>query len=256
MTDQIWQISQSHLNLFATCPRKFQYIYIEQLLSPCVAQQSSNLALGNRFHRFMQQRELGLPTEAILAADQALHDSFQALANVAPNIVYPQPNTSREAEHRRTLLKGNFLLTGIYDLLICQENQAQIIDWKTYPKPPNSKKIINSWQTRLYLYLLAETSAYPPDAIQFIYWFVHLTEKPQCLTIQYNEEKHQATTQDLNKLLTKISQSWKQYQQTRKSFPQVEESKGYCLDCPFTLPCERYPNQHNLLQSDIEEVVI
>jgi len=256
MTDTIWQLSQSHLNLLSTCPRKFQYIYIEQFASPCTVQQQSHLSLGNRFHRFMQQRELNLPTEPILEEDEALKQSFNAIAEAAPNIVYPQPQTWRYAEHRRTLLKGQFLLTGIYDLLILSDTQAEIIDWKTYPQPPNHQQLAKNWQTRLYLYLLAETSHYWPDQIQFTYWFIKVPQKPTSLTFQYTQDQHQQTEQDLNQLLHQLSCYWKSYQEKGESFPQVEANQGYCVDCPFQIPCDRYLENDDVNLSDIEEVQI
>jgi hypothetical protein len=256
MTEPIWQLSQSHLNLLSTCPRKFQYIYLEQFSSPCTVQQQSNLSLGNRFHRFMQQRELDLPTEQILAEDEPLKNSFNAIAQAAPEIVYPQPKTWRYPEHRLTLLKGQFLLTGIYDLLIVSENDAKIIDWKTYPQPPNDEQLAKNWQTRLYLYLLAETSHYSPEQIQLIYWFINVPKKTSSLTFQYDQEQHQQTENDLNQLLNQLSDYWQRYQESEESFPQVAESQGYCLDCPFTIPCERYLKNDHVLFSDIEEVKI
>lgn len=256
MTETIWQLSQSHLNLLSICPRKFQYIYLEQFTSPCTVQQQSNLSLGNRFHRFMQQRELDLPTDRILEADKPLKNSFNALAEAAPHIVYPQPQTWRYPEHRRTFLKGQFLLIGIYDLLILSESDAKIIDWKTYPQPPNDEELANNWQTRLYLYLLAETSHYLPEQIQLTYWFIKVPKKPTSLTFQYNQERHKQTEKDLNQLLDQLSHYWKRYQKNGEPFPQVEESKGYCVECPFVIPCERYSENDNVLLSNIEEIRI
>jgi ATP-dependent exoDNAse (exonuclease V) beta subunit len=57
------------------------------------------------------------------------------------------------------------LLTVIYDLLIEAEDNAQILDWKTYPQPKEQNRLAKDWQTRLYLYVLAETSDYLPEQI-------------------------------------------------------------------------------------------
>ncbi|AFZ45967.1 hypothetical protein PCC7418_3863 [Halothece sp. PCC 7418] len=252
----IWQLSQNHLNLLSTCPRKFQYTYLEQFTSPCLAQRQSELTLGNRFHHFMQQRELGLPIERILAADPPLAQSFRSLAEVAPKVVDPQPHTWRQAEHRRTIRKGNFLLIGIYDLLILSENQAQIIDWKTYPQPQNRATLAKHWQTRLYQYLLAETSNYPPEKIQLTYWFISVPQKPTSLTFSYNQAQHETTEQELNQLLTQLEFDRKNYQKNKVLFPQVEPQKGYCFNCPFTLPCQRYLDLNQVCFSEVEEETI
>jgi len=255
MTESIWQLSQNHLNILSTCARKFQYTYLEQLTSPCLFQKS-NLTLGNRFHQFMQQRELGLPTEGILAGDEALRKSFQALSKAAPAIVHPQPNTWRQAEHRRTFLKGKFLLTGIYDLLILSAEEALIIDWKTYPQPPDFKKLENNWQTRLYLYLLAKTSSYAPEKMKFIYWFINVPNQPTSLTFEYNQEKHETTEKELTELLETLNHHYRNYREKEQPFPQVEESKGYCQNCPFQLPCGRHVKEETVSFSEIEEIRI
>ncbi len=255
MIETIWQLSQNHLNILSTCARKFQYTYLEQLISPYLSQQGE-LNLGNRFHHLMQQRELGLEIADLLAADPPLQKSFNTLAEAAPNLVDPQPNTWRQAEHRRTFLKGNFLLTGIYDLLILSEKEALIIDWKTYPQPPDLKQLENNWQTRLYLYLLGKTAPYLPEQIKFTYWFINVPQKPTSVTFAYTQEKQKATAEELTKLLTMLDRHHQRYQENKESFPQVEVSKGYCQDCPFQIPCGRDSKTNEVLFSEIEEVKI
>lgn len=258
MTNDICRLSQNHLNLFSTCPRKFQHIYLDQFTSPCTTQQQTNLSLGNRFHRFMQQRELGVPIDDILATDQALQDSFSAIAAAAPTIIYPQAETSRYPENRRTLLHGNFLLTGIYDLLILSKNQAQIIDWKTYPKPPQEETLANNWQTRLYLYLLAKTSSYLPESITFTYWFIKVPHKPTAATFSYSQEQHEATEKELTQLLNQLSDYWHKYETNKQPFPKVKESQSqtYCFKCPFNAACGRCQESDNFKPSEIEEILI
>ena len=256
MSQPIWQLSQNHLELLSTCRRKFQSTYLEQFTSPCLPQRQSSLTLGNRFHHFMQQRELGLPVERILATDPPLARSFHALAKVAQEVVNPQPETWRDAEHRRSVRQGNFLLIGIYDLLILSHTQAQIIDWKTYPQPPNQANLAQHWQTRLYQYLLAATSSYPPEKIQLTYWFIHVPQKPTSVTFSYDQAKHEATQQELNQLLTQLESDYENYQKNKVLFPQVEPQKGYCGQCPFAVPCQRHDTTNALTFSEVEEQVI
>jgi hypothetical protein len=49
-------------------------------------------------------------------------------------------------------------------------------------------KLAKNWQTRLYLYVLAETSAYPPDSLSMTYWFVQLPRSPEQITFNYNQQ--------------------------------------------------------------------
>jgi len=75
-----------------------------------------------------------------------------AFANVAPEILTPDTNsqTFRASEHSCTLQIQDYLLTDCY-LLIADNRQAQILDWKTYPKPQNRCWLEQNWQTLLYL---------------------------------------------------------------------------------------------------------
>ena len=107
----------------------------------------------------------------MLTTDAELDLAFKELLKANPTLAQ-QNSDWREAEHSRSLPCHNFLLTVIYDLLIFERDQALILDWKTYRKPRRAEELSHNWQTRLYLYVLAETSDYQPQQIQMIYWFV------------------------------------------------------------------------------------
>ncbi|NJR31987.1 MAG: PD-(D/E)XK nuclease family protein [Chamaesiphon sp. CSU_1_12] len=79
-----------------------------------------------------------------------------------------------------------------------------MIDWKTYPLPKYKKDLDLEWQTRLYLYLLAETSDYLPKQIAFTYWFIQSTPQPKSVSINYTLKQHRQTQIDLLALLEKI----------------------------------------------------
>lgn len=198
------RLSQGQLNLLETCPPKFQQVYLEQLISPLSPEEQEKQMWGSQFHLLMQQRELGLPIDSLLQSDRQLQNSLNALVKAVPEIFAFSSETCREAEHYRTLDFQGYLLTVVYDLLIANSYQAQILDWKTYLQPANPVKLSRDWQTRLYLYILAETSDYSPEQISLTYWFVKLPQKPQSLTFKYDRQKHESTRQDLTRLLTQL----------------------------------------------------
>jgi hypothetical protein len=240
------KLSQQQLNTLSTCPRRFQYTYLEQLMSPLSPEQEERLAWGNRFHLLMQQRELGLPIESLVAEDPSLGDNLTALIQAAPEIFHsnfnfnPDVKTFREAEHQRILNFQDHLLIGVYDLLIADNKTAQIIDWKTYPRPQNYGHLIKNWQTRLYPYLLVETSDYLPEQVSMTYWFVKGNEnsEPEFIKLSYNSQQHQQTQQDLSQLITQLDYNLQRYEQA-EPFPQVNLSKGECKSCSFALRCQR-----------------
>ncbi|MGQ4647543.1 PD-(D/E)XK nuclease family protein [Lyngbya aestuarii] len=254
-------LSQGQLNLLETCPRKFQHIYLDQLGTPVSYEQQERLTWGSRFHLLMQQRELGLPVRSLVEGDALLQRWVKALVDAAPEILTPDFTAFRSAEHCRTLHCQGYLLSVVYDLLIEDERSAQILDWKTYPKPKNRKWLAKDWQTRLYLYVLGETSNYLPEQISMSYWFVKSEPRPQSFKFVYDELQHQKTAEDLTKLLTQLTRWWQDYQEKGISFPQVLVSAERCSDCSFAIRCQRTPesavssDQDLLLNlGDVQEV--
>lgn len=233
------RLSQGQLNLLETCPRKFQYIYLDQLGSPNSPEQQERIAWGSQFHLLMQQRELGLPIESFLDEHEQFDRAVQALIAAAPEILSSHGSGWREAEHCRTLTIQEYLLTAIYDLVVSDAQQATILDWKTYPQPKHRNQLAQNWQTRLYLYLLAETSCYEPEQLSMVYWFVKPPHRPQSLTFAYNRQQHEQTQQDLIGLLTRLRAWTERYHQDGIAFPQVSEVKGECDRCNFASSCRR-----------------
>ncbi len=266
----LMRLSQGHLNLLETCPPKFQQIYLDNLPSFAPPELEEKLNWGSHFHLLMQQRELGLPIESLLQEEQELDHSIKALIQAAPNILDQENSCSwREAEHSRTLSFGNYLLTVVYDLLIASKNQAQIIDWKTYLQPPKKNNLAHNWQTRLYLYVLAETSEYLPEQISMTYWFVKLPQQPKHYTFSYSFEKHLQIKNDLTTLLTNLDQ-WLSGD-TSSDFPHKVNCESSCpfrqdfLDLLGDIPKENInptesqsTQDNNFLDSldEIEEIVI
>jgi len=239
-SNHLLRLSQGQLNLLERCPRQFQHTYLEQLNSPSNPEHEEKQTLGSRFHLLMQQREMGLPIDSFLQADPQLQSWMSAFANAAPEIVTPtiDNQTFRESEHYRTIQVQDYLLTVIYDLLIADNQQAQILDWKTYPKPPDKLKLAHNWQTRLYMYVLAETSEYLPENISMTYWFVQSEGRLQNIKFIYNHRQHQQTEKELNQLLNHLT-NWLKLYQKGQPFPQVIESSKACNYCQFATRCQR-----------------
>ncbi|MBH8573657.1 PD-(D/E)XK nuclease family protein [Nostocaceae cyanobacterium CENA369] len=236
---QLLRLSQGQLNLLEACPRKFQDTYLEQLSSPLDPEHEERQTLGSRFHLLMQQREMGLPIDSFLEADAQLQSWMAGFANAAPEILTPTDNqTFRESEHYRTLQVQDYLLAVVYDLLIADNQQAQILDWKTYPKPPSKRKLEQNWQTRLYMYLLAETSEYLPENISMTYWFVQSEGKPENIKFNYNTTQHKQIDKKLNQLLNQLT-IWLEGYQQNQPFPQVRDGSKVCDHCQFATRCDR-----------------
>ncbi len=245
------RLSQGQLTLLELCPRKFQHTYLEQLGAPTSPEQLEKLSAGSRFHSLMQQWEMELPIQAFLQEDAQLKRWFNAFIDASPKILTADA-ILRQSEHPRVLEIEGHLLTVIYDLLLLTDSEAQIIDWKTYPKPLKADRITQNWQSRLYPFVLAETSHYRPEQISMTYWFFQSkgeATEPQSLKVKYNTKAHAEIRLDLFTLLKQLKEYCDRYGEG-ESFPQVSESAGHCVDCSFALRCERWRDASTVQVTD------
>jgi PD-(D/E)XK nuclease superfamily len=241
------RVSQRHLELLETCPRKFQYTFLDRAIAPPRAESQTAIEVGSRFHLLVQQRELGLPIDILMAGNPQLQQWMDTLLTSVPELCVDPlpPRVFRQAEHERIFPLNGFALNVRYDLLVADEMQAQILDWKTYPKPQNRQKLEQSWQTRLYPYVLVETSQYVPEQVVMTYWYVRARHRspeadvsgtesseaePQCHRFTYSSAAHQKTRQDLTRLLAQLQQWLGEYQEGR-SLPTAKERMGTCPIC-------------------------
>ncbi len=264
----ILQLSQGHLQTLETCPRKFQYLYVDQIGAPQSSEEQARLLAGRRFHLLLQQHELGLPVEPLAAEHTPLDVWLDRFLKAEPAIVggtpeAPQP-LHRESEHPRSHRIDSFLLVAIYDLLVTYPDHAQILDWKTYPRPQNSQRLTQSWQTRLYLYLLAETSGYQPKQLSMTYWFFQTPDQdlnpgeeatPQLIQIPYSKALHRRTQKDLSQKLKDLKAKLTAYSEGQ-AFPQVPETSNLCPTCPFAVHCQRSQasKQPDWIELDFDQI--
>lgn len=243
------RLSQTQLSLLSTCPRKFQHIYLEQLAAPTDPEQQERLQQGSQFHLLLQQWQLGLPVEPMLQADDRLQQWFQAFQQAAPEILTLLPKETevwQQTEHDRTLEVQGYLLSVRYDLLLSNPWTARILDWKTYPRPRQPEQLWQSWQTRLYLFVLAETSHYSPDQLSMIYWFFQtqtpgdpsIPPLPQSYQLNYSRDRHEQTRKDLAHLLDQLTH-WLAHYRQGEAFPQINTGIDQCQTCNFVVRCDR-----------------
>ncbi len=259
-----YRLSQQHLNLLTTCPRKFQHLYLDNLSVPTTSAEQERLNWGSQFHLLMQQRELGLPIESLMLENQEMQHCFDNFSQAAPEILNSKTQDNvilRQAEHTRSINFNRYILTVIYDLLIAENKQAQIFDWKTYSHPQNKKKLAQDWQTRLYLYTLVETSNYLPEAVSITYWFIQPKSQslPYKLKFSYNQQAHKKTEQDLQEILDNLTYWLKHYEEKGTEFPQVQILDS-CHTCQFATHCQRfselYDKQAYIESTDISTDII
>lgn len=253
------RLSQGQLTLLEYCPRRFQHSILESLSVPPSPELLEAQQWGDRFHLLMQQREMSLPIDPVLENDEELQTCLQKLQAKAPQLFDTTGEIFRQSEHERSLIINGYWFTVVYDLLRQWRDRAEIVDWKTYLKPRDPKVLKTDWQTRLYLYVLVETTQYEPDQVTITYWFVRAANpdtqarEPQQVRIAYSEAAHHQTRKELERLTNQLTTLL----ESGEAFPKVPLSSDRCLQCPFQVRCQRgdfLPSAKTTTLPNLEEI--
>ncbi len=242
---ETFQFSQSSLEDFTVCARRFELRYLQQLRWPAIeaepVHEAERLAqLGADFHRLVQQHLIGLDestlTKTLAGADPDLMSWWK-------NYLTYRPATLNEAQIHPELtlsapLRGYRLLAR-FDVLAQQpDGTFLIIDWKTSRKKPSRDSLAARMQTRVYPYVLTAAGAafnggqsIDPAAVQMMYWYAHLPEKPELF--EYSSALYQRDEQILSETIEQIKNA-----ANNNHFPLVDAPKP-CLSCTYRSFCER-----------------
>ena len=256
MSLPVISLSQAHLTLLESCPRRFQYIFNQSLAVPPKPAGQEAALWGSQFHLLMQQQFLGIPIDVMSTAHGDMTAKVEALRQQAPQLFHSGPDERlRQSEHQRTLAFNGYLFTVIYDLLVLTDSSGLIVDWKTYLKPPLQQYLAQDWQTRLYLYVLSETSHLNPEQLTMAYWFVrHRNDRgedlpPSDYRFAYSLQQHDQTRAELLRLTDQLSAL-----RQSNAFPQTSVLER-CGCCPFQIRCQRLDEPSLPLDlEDIEEI--
>lgn len=261
------RLSQSHLSLLEACPRKFQYVYLDQVVAPLSPEEQSRREWGTQFHLMMQQRELGMPSLFYDVGQEQPQDGFQravdALIAELPEIFHVEQASYRYSEHRRTLEfsatnNQQYLLSAVYDLVFLGDHRAIIFDWKTYQKPNTQTWLAQHWQTRLYPFIWVETTSFEPNDVSMVYWFVKSRQgeaiAPESMTFSYDGMQHEKTRQTLMGLLDRLSLHVADYERGIQ-MPKIPEHTGLCGTCPFAIRCGRSPQKSGQSRVDVSTLI-
>lgn len=224
-----YHLSQGDLSLLEICPSQFEKNYFQNIVQPRHLKNQDKTQWGKSFHLLMQQYNLGLNIESLSSEHQALINEVKALIEKTKYIWFSSEIILREAEYQVNYRIDNYVFTVIYDLLVFYPDKAIIIDWKTYREPQSKEKILNNWQTKLYLYVLAQKFNYSPEQIYFDYWFISSPQKIEKYSIAYSNSFHQRIQEDLKVVLDKFDDLITNFYPQNISFPHHDN----CHQCPY-----------------------
>ena len=256
----IQNLSQSSLQDFVDCPRRFELRYLKKLNYPAaqtepILENEKHMQEGAQFHRLVHEHLLGMPVEKLhlLANTPKLRRWFENYLNadlrLADYTLHPEFTLSAPL--------GNLRLVAKYDLVAVQKNegtrgasQVIILDWKTYRRRPRDEWLATRLQTRVYRSLLVQSGAYlnegvpfKPEQLEMIYWFADFPNEPA--RFKYDATLFNRDWDTLAKLTEEIVSA--------AEYPKTEELIR-CSYCPFRSYCERgsQAGAYEALESEME----
>lgn len=229
--------SQSSLQDYLDCPRRFELRYLMQQRFPApevddMMEHERRMTLGQRFHQLVQQHQAGIPTEVFeqYIDDPELRTWFgHYLASGLGS------SGERRAEVALTIPLGAFTLTAKFDLVAIADHRARIVDWKTGQYLPKPDALRQRLQTVVYRYVLATDGAtlnrgqtLAPAQIEMVYWYA--AHQGKTITIPYSDAEYAADEARLLALVDDIN--------TRPDFPLTPDIQK-CRFCVYRSLCNR-----------------
>jgi RecB family exonuclease len=244
--------SQSNLQTYTDCPRRFWFTYIQRLPWPAVQagpvqEHEYLMRLGEAFHRAIQRTEIGIAAEQVQAQLEAPLDAWYADYLTYRPTYLPKAVVEVEAPLSIPLTIGDggptVALAGKFDLLAIEPQQrAVIIDWKTTRKRTSPTTLRQRLQSQVYPYLLVEASRnlpwgpLLPSQVEMHYWFTAAPDQP--VQFVYDATQHAANGQLLQRLIAQILAG-----RTIEDFPLVPDTDAnrarLCAYCAYRSRCDR-----------------
>ncbi len=258
MTESL-TLAQQHLYTFQTCRRRFYLRYLVRLPwpeAPLGLAQEEAYDRGRRFHRWIERRMLGLPVMDESEHDPVLTGWWGVFQRHAP----PLPDGRRFVETSLTVPigpEGRHRLTGRFDLLIVTDEPdpaARLFDWKT-GEPRELPRLRRAWQTRVYLFVLAEggralapdaPAAFAPERLSITYWYVEDPTWPR--VVAYDAAAHRGNRAELEAIVAEIDAEL-----TRNEWAKTDDWNE-CRHCAYRAHCGRQAAGKGALDDTADEL--
>lgn len=242
-----FQFSQSSLQDFVDCRRRFQLRYLDNVRWPALESEPAKehelfMRRGTEFHHFVQQSFLGVPLDRLetllLKEDEELSTWWHNYLN------FPTWRPTNYEAYRKMVEISmsapfeDYRLIAKFDLLLLHiDGKAVIVDWKTSHIPPSRRWLAERIQTRLYQYMVANTAdrfgvKLNPGDVTMIYWYPSKPEAP--IKFNYNGAKFQEDAEYFRELIDTIQR----ISESVTEFP-LTTQESHCRFCVYRSLCDR-----------------
>ncbi len=241
--------SQSSLQDFLDCPRRFQLRHLLRVAWPAVRSEpvlelERYQRQGEQFHRMVQQHLLGVPVERLspMAEEAELARWWENYLRFSREKTGLAGLVSEGArcfpEVSFSVALADCRLFAKMDLVVVSPaGQALVIDWKTSRNRPRRAWLAERVQTRVYPYLLVKGGAFlnnqieiQPEQVEMLYWFAAFPDQPE--RFRYNPTAFQADQEFLEETIAAIKGM------AANAFPLTVDTR-LCAFCVYRSLCDR-----------------
>ena len=259
--------SQSSLQSYVNCPRRFWLAYVEQLSWPALEAQpydelEQQLKLGGQFHQLVERAEAELPVDLLTdGLDYPLDEWFESYLRHRPADLPTEVVEIERVLSAPLAVEGDlYRLAARYDLIAVggegADRRAVILDWKTNRRVTRRSTLQQRMQTLVYPFVLVEASAglpwgpLLPEQVEMRYWF---TAAPaDAVVFGYSSDLHADNRDRFVQILNDILGG-----EREADFPKVpdtdENRKRFCSYCIYRSRCDRGVAAGDLEEYDEEE---
>lgn len=248
-----FQFSQSSLQDYVDCARRFELRYMQQLVWPAVqsepvAEYERHMRQGSDFHHMIHQHLAGVPLEVLSAQsiDTELSGWWQHYLNSRfvdhlPGQRYPEITLAASL--------GGHRIAAKYDLIaIAPGERVVILDWKTSRRKPPRSRLQAMLQTVVYPWMLVAAGRHlnggqpiQPEQVEMVYWFTAEPENPE--RFSYSQAQYEHDGAHLAGLIREI--------EARTVFGLTSDTRR-CQFCAYRSLCERGVRAGDLDVMDME----
>jgi hypothetical protein len=216
-----FQFSQSSLQDYVDCRRRFQLRYLERLSWPAVEAEPAlenerHLRQGARFHHMIQQHMHGVPSERLSKGavdDPALLGWWEGYLRSLkdPLVLGELKDMQTHPEITLSAPLGDHRLIAKYDLIAVEAGKrVVIVDWKTSLGRSPRTWLEKRLQTHVYPYLLVLAGTHlnqgnpiQPEQVEMVYWFARHPDQPA--RFPYSADRFQEDQTFLTDLIDRIA---------------------------------------------------
>ena len=238
--------SQNSINIYKSCPIKFKYKYIDKM-----NYKLKGLKLGREFHLICERYFNNIP----LGIDDKNKDRFGKYIDKIKALIPINKESIYLPEYEIRYKLNEDIIIAKYDLIIINQENIEIWDWKTENKKINYKNVESRMQTIVYMLLAKEVIPkiynlnINAENFKMKYYQPEFDDKPTI--ISYTEEKHNIN-KEIKEYIKMIKET--KYSEEDKEFRlELIKNNKHCKFCEFNKLCNNKEVNYDLLEEEIYE---